>query len=254
MIGLQQLRPVRLVVLAALVYATVAFWPSAPVRAAATSDETRAAVEAQLAVERRLLTRDLAAHADARSRQQAARGRLEGVSAQLDELLRGAEGSLTLASFERVQADIAAAQEGQRAADERLEDVRRRLGERLRRIAALQEELGTGPRVPDPLSGRWRVRVMPQNVSGIFELRLDGTLVSGKYQLENGLAGSLRGTFVDNAVRLERIDAQNGFDTTFLGAVDGALGRISGTWHANELAAGAPASGQWAGVRISAGR
>jgi hypothetical protein len=241
-----------LVLLAALACAAVALWPAAPVRAAATSAEARAAIEAQLALERRLLARDVAAHAGARSQQQAARGRLEAAAAQLDDLLRGAEGSLTLANFERLEAGVAAAQAGLRVADEQVEEVRRRLGERLRRIAGLQEELGGGPRVPDPLSGRWRVRVLPQNVGGVFELRLDGTLVSGKYQLESGPAGSLRGTFVDNAVRLERIDAQTGFDTTFLGAVDGAAGRISGTWHANELAAGAPASGQWTAVREAA--
>jgi hypothetical protein len=129
--------------------------------------------------------------------------------------------------------------------------VRQRLAERLRRIAALQEELGPGARVPDPLSGRWQVRMQPQNVSGVFELRLDGTLVAGQYQLDDGAAGSLRGTFVDNTVRLERIDGRTGFDAMLLGAVDGVAGRMSGTWHANELAAGSPASGQWTATRLA---
>lgn len=252
MVRAHRLRPSRLAVLAALAFAAVAVRSSAPARAAVSSDEARAAVEAQLAVERRLLTRDLAAHADARSRQQAARGRLEGALSQVDELLRGSEAGLTLAGFERVQADVSAAQEALRGADERLEEVRRRVGERLRRIAALQEELGTGPRVPDPLSGRWRVRVAPQNVDGVMELKLDGTLVTGKYQMGNGSAGSLRGTFVDNVVHLERIDARTGYDSTFMGLVDSVGGRISGTWQANELAAGAPANGGWTAVRIAA--
>jgi hypothetical protein len=229
--------------------------PAAPQgRGAASTTAGREAIQAQIDVERRLLTRDIAAHADARAREQTARSRLEAAAGLLDDLLRTGGTALTLAAFERLQADVTAARESQRAASARVEEVRNRVGERLRRLSALQEELGTGPRLADPLSGRWQVRVLPQDVAGTFELRLDGTLVSGRYQLADGLAGSLRGTFVDNAVRLERVDAQAGFDSTFLGRVDPAAGRITGTWHANELAAGAPASGQWTAERLTAER
>ena len=87
---------------------------------------------------------------------------------------------------------------------------------------------------------------------GVMELKLDGTLVTGKYQMQNGSAGSLRGTFVDNVVHMERIDARTGYDSTFMGLVDGVGGRISGTWQANELAAGGPANGGWTAVRVAA--
>ena len=67
-------------------------------------------------------------------------------------------------------------------------------------------------------------------------------------------AGSLRGTFVDNTVRLERIDARSGFDSTLVGLVDTAGGRISGTWQANEVGSGEPAAGQWTAVRLAGAR
>ena len=240
-----------LLVLAALACTAAALRPAPPAGAAATSTEARAAIEAQLGVERRLLARDIAAHTDARSRQQAARSRLDAASGQLDELLRSAGGNIPLVAFERALANVVAEQDGLRAADGRVEEVRQRLAERLRRIAALQEELGPGARVADPLSGRWQVLMQPPNVGGVFELRLDGTLISGKYQLDNGSAGSLRGTFVDNNVRLERIDGRTGFDAMLHGAVDGVAGRISGTWHANDVGAGTPASGVWTATRLA---
>jgi hypothetical protein len=66
-------------------------------------------------------------------------------------------------------------------------------------------------------------------------------------------AGSFRGTYADNHLRLERVDARRGFDSVFLGTVDPATGRLSGTWSANDLASGQPARGDWSANRNGAG-
>ena len=218
---------------------------------AAQSREAKAALESGLALERKLLARDVAAHAEARVRERRERARLDDDAGQLDRLLAGQE--LTIAGFERLQAELTAAADASRAAADQVGLLRERIGERLRRIGAIQEELVGGSRrgVPDPLSGRWRVRFYPQDRLGTFVLRLDGTVISGEYQIEGGPAGSLRGTVSNNIVRLERVDARSGFDMNLLGRLDPA-GLLSGTWHATELAAGAPASGEWSAVRLPA--
>jgi hypothetical protein len=216
---------------------------------AAQSREATAALESALAVERKLLGRDVAAHSEARVRERRERARLDEAAGQLDRLLAGQE--LTIAGFERLQTELTAASDAARAAADQVDLLRERIAERLRRIGAIQEDL-LGPRrgAPDPLSGRWRIRL--ENRLGSMVLRLDGTLVSGEYQIEGGAAGSLRGTLVDNILRLERIDARTGADMNLLGRLDPATSRLSGTWHGAQLATGGPASGEWDATRLPA--
>jgi len=64
-----------------------------------------------------------------------------------------------------------------RIAEDRLSAQIDKLQERLRRIGLLEVE--TGVRPADPLTGRWRVTILPQNLSAVFDLHLDGTIVSG---------------------------------------------------------------------------
>jgi hypothetical protein len=111
-------------------------------------------------------------------------------------------------------------------------------------IARLEEEL---PRTRDDISGRWNVVLDPGSIRGVFDLRLDGTLVNGVYNLSGGWKGSLRGTYVDGILRLERIDSELGFVAVLRGRVAGAGGerRLAGAWQATNLAAGQPASGSW---------
>jgi hypothetical protein len=103
----------------------------------------------------------------------------------------------------------------------------------------------------DDLSGKWNVIIEPGGLRGQFEVRLDGTLVNGTYQLSGGWKGSLRGTFIGGNLRLERIDTQLGFAATYLGRLAGPEGdrRLEGSWEATNLAAGMPASGTWVGRR-----
>jgi hypothetical protein len=104
---------------------------------------------------------------------------------------------------------------------------------------------------PDDLSGRWIVAVEPGSFSGAFDLRLDGTIVTGVYQLSGGWKGSLRGTFIDGDVRLERIDSQQGFVAVYTGRLvtRDTEKRLEGTWDATNLAAGLPTSGTWVARR-----
>ena len=93
------------------------------------------------------------------------------------------------------------------------------------------------------LAGGWRLPV--------YGLLLDGTLVSGVYQLSGGWKGSLRGTLVGGNVRLERIDAQLGFAAVYTARIvsRGGEKRLEGTWDATNLTAGMPVSGTWVGRR-----
>jgi hypothetical protein len=119
----------------------------------------------------------------------------------------------------------------------------------MRRISFMEGEVGGARPRSDSIAGRWRVQVQPQNVAGIFELRLDGTVISGTYEVGTS-KGSLRGTVVDSkSLRLERIDAQGGFDSVFLGTFDPAAQTITGSWTANELANGQPTRGTWSAQR-----
>ncbi len=115
-------------------------------------------------------------------------------------------------------------------------------------IRRLEEGAGTSQ---DELSGRWLVSIEPGALKGTFDLRLDGTVLSGLYQLSGGWRGSLRGTFIGGTVRLERIDAQLGFVATYTGRLvtRGSEKRLEGTWEATNLAGGMPVSGTWVGQR-----
>jgi len=95
------------------------------------------------------------------------------------------------------------------------------------------------------------VAVEPGALRGTFDLRLDGSVVTGVYQLSGGWRGSLRGTLIDGTVRLERIDSQQGFNAVYSGRLvtRGNEKRLEGTWDATNLAAGMPASGTWVGRR-----
>ena len=103
----------------------------------------------------------------------------------------------------------------------------------------------------DELSGKWAVAIEPGGLKGTFDLLLDGTLVSGVYQLSGGWKGSLRGTLVGGTVRLERIDAQLGFAAVYNARIvtRGTEKRLEGTWDATNLTVGMPVSGTWVGRR-----
>jgi hypothetical protein len=244
-----------IVLLAALAGAQEATTPQSAVSAAS------AQIATELRLERKLLALDLAAYREARTLEQRTRDQVAQSTARLDQALTGE--SLALGTLESVHLELASSRAASQIAADRVEWQLQRIEDRLRRIGFLEGEAGGraaniagAPR--DPLSGRWSVVILPQNQTGTFDLTLNGTLVAGSYTLSGGnlvgsSAGSFRGTYADNHLRLERVDARRGSDSVFLGSVDPATGRLSGTWSANDLASGQPARGDWSATRSGAG-
>jgi len=200
----------------------------------------------ELRLEQRLLSLDLVAYKETRQREGLARQRVTDVLSRLDQAL--AADAVSLGTLEALQAELEIARGAAHAAEDKLNSQLERMGERLRRIALMTEN-GTAPRAADILSGHWRVSIPSQNLSATFDLRLDGTLVTGVYQVNGSTAGSFRGNLAGNFLRMQRFDARGGFDSTWEGTV--ANGRITGIWTANELVTGQPSRGQWTAVRES---
>jgi hypothetical protein len=208
-------------------------------------------VQTELQLERKLLALDLVGYREARTREQTARTRLDEATQHLDEALAGT--SLALGTLETLFDDVSTARANAQIAAQRVDGQVQRLQDRMRRISFLEGEVGGAGRTvrTDSVAGRWRVQILPQNVAGVFELRVDGTVVSGTYEVGTS-KGSLRGTIVDRNLRLERIDSRGGFDSIFLGTFDPGAQTINGSWTANELASGQPTRGDWNAVRAGA--
>lgn len=229
---------------------------SAPAASGATAASEAAAsappaapsrVQSDLQRERKLLTLDLVSYREARAREQAARAQVDDAGQKLDQALAG--DSLALGTLETLFDVLSASRASVQIAAQRVDWQVQRLQDRLRQISFLEGELGGARAVrPGSIAGRWQVQILPQNVAGVFDLRLDGTVVSGTYQIGT-TKGSWRGTFVDNNLRLERIDAKGGFDSVFSGTFDPGTQTISGSWTANELANGQPTRGDWTAAR-----
>jgi hypothetical protein len=207
-------------------------------------------IEADLQLERRLLSLDLAGYGESRAREEAARTRLGEVLKRLDQALAGE--ALTLGALEALDDQARAARLAAQSAAERVDRQVERVEERMRRIAFLSGEGRTRTAQQNPLTGRWRVSVDPGGRAGTFELRQSGTVVTGRYRMEGGGEGSLHGTYAQGVLKIDRIDARGGRDITFLGNVDEAAGQITGVWQGRELARGEPAYGGWSAVRVAA--
>src|SRR5262249_54598623 len=148
----------------------------------------------------------------------------------------------------RREDQVSAAEQEVRGLLERRRTLADRIVERRRTIAALEADL-SGKRTPDSLTGRWTVIQEPGEQKGVFRLSLDGTIVTGEYTLEGGYSGSLRGTLVNDRLRLERVDSKLGFSTVYFGRIAPQGATIAGTWEATTFGAGAPGAGRWRAVR-----
>jgi hypothetical protein len=205
--------------------------------------------QSDLQLERKLLSLDLVSYREARSREQAARAQVDDAAQKLDQALSG--DSLALGTLESLFDVLSASRAASQIAAQRVDWQVQRLQDRMRRISFLEGEAGGARTRPGTIAGRWQVQILPQNVTGVFDLRLDGTVISGTYQIGTS-KGSWRGTFVDNNVHLERIDAKGGFDSIFSGTFDPVAQIIRGSWTANELASGGPTRGDWTAARPTA--
>ncbi len=234
------IRTIALSLLLLLPLAAGAQTPAAPPAASGASS-------AELRLEQRLLSLDLVAYKETRQREGLARQRVTDVLGRLDQAL--AADAVSLGALESLQAELDIARGAAHAAEDKLNSQLERMGERLRRIALLTGDAGTPATRPDALTGHWRVSIPSQNLSATFDLRLEGTLVTGVYQVNGSTAGSFRGNLAGNFLRMQRFDARGGFDSTWEGTVEN--GRITGIWTGNELVTGQPSRGQWTAVRES---
>jgi hypothetical protein len=208
--------------------------------------------KAQAEVEKRLLAADLTALERVQEQLRAASDRLLRLG---DDLLRAQKDGEDLGSFTARSADLRHAESEVAGLVGFAQQLRSTIGARRAYLEQVQSEIRRMDEAnqanPDELSGRWSVAVEPGALKGTFDIRLDGSIVMGVYQLSGGWRGSLRGTFIDGNLRLERIDTQQGFAAVYSGRLvsRGNEKRLEGTWDATNLAVGMPASGTWVGRR-----
>lgn len=204
--------------------------------------------QAELRLEQRLLSLDLVAYKETRQREGLARQRVTDVLARMDQAL--ASETVALGTIEGLQDELAVASGAAHTAEDRLNGELDRLEERLRRIALLETD--TGVARADILTGRWQVLIQPQALTATFELILDGAVVRGSYQVNGISSGSFRGSLAGNLLRMQRVDAKGGFDSTWEGTVTND-GHITGIWTTNELVTGQPNRGDWTAIRVNGG-
>lgn len=187
---------------------------------------------------------------------QRAKSLLESRLDEAVETLAESPSFAAIAEVDRLEAEATLAREREGAAEARLEDVRHRILGQLRRTLALrtamQELDGTNTRAPqrgDPVTGPWLVTITPSGVTGRFDLELDGTLVSGTYRLDSGQRGSLRGTYVAERLKLERIDSESGFDMIFEVVIPQGVDQVAGSWRATLLSSSNASGGAWSATR-----
>ena len=211
------------------------------------------ALRRTLDLERRLVLEDLAAFERARTAETEARTRLDEVLAQVQAVARGtvAGSGAAVNNLERLEPRLETAAADLAAAARRSSGTLARLEGRVQRLRLLAVMVGAGevPPVADVLTGTWQVTVDPGARPGVFELRQDATLVTGTYRMQDGRRGSLRGTFVDGVVKLDRVDAERGFESTFEGELAAGAQAIAGEWTATELAEGDVSGGEWTAVK-----
>jgi hypothetical protein len=200
--------------------------------------------QAVLRLEQRLLSLDLVAYKETRQREGLARQKVTEILSRLDQVL--ASDQVALGTLEGLQDELAVARGAAHTAEDRLNGQLDRLEERLRRIALLETDSGA-PMRADALTGRWQVTIQPQNLTAVFDLTLDGTVIRGNYLVNGVSSGSFRGALANGQLRMQRLDSKGGFDSTWEGTLTG--GRIIGTWTTNELVTGQPNRGDWTAVR-----
>ncbi len=195
------------------------------------------------------------AYQKARGRERDASGRLAEAAQALDRAL-GEQGTDVDRIEELVRRQDAARAEVEAAAAEARDHLAEILALR-RRKGILNAELtrlrGAPADLPDPLTGSWRLRLEPGGRQGLLDLDLDGTVLRGTLGLADGSFGSVRGTFADGALRLERVGAEKGLDLIFDGRFDPAKGTLSGTWRPLVLGRGESGGGTWSATKSPPG-
>ncbi|OYW00585.1 MAG: hypothetical protein B7Z61_13225, partial [Acidobacteria bacterium 37-71-11] len=169
-------------------------------------------------IEKRLMAADLATLERVQDQIRGACDRLVRLG---DDLLRAQKDGEDLGGFTARSSDLRHAESEVTTLLGAASQLRATIGARRAYLEQVQAEIRrieeAAQAVGDELSGRWSVAIEPGGLAGVFDLRLDGTLVTGVYQISGGWKGSLRGTLVGGDVRLERIDTQQGFVAVYTG-------------------------------------
>lgn len=226
-------------------------WVAMPAGAEA-ADPVLEVFRTQLEMERRLMILDLAGLERVQEQLRVAADRVMRLS---EDLLRAQRDGEDATGFAARSADLRRAETDLQERLAASQELRSSMAARRNMIEQLQMEvqrLEDGrASVDDEVTGRWEVVVEPGGQRGMFEIRLEGTVVTGVYQLAGGWRGSLRGTLISGNIRLERIDSQLGLAAIYLGRVVSRNGerRLEGSWEATNLAAGMATSGTWIGRR-----
>jgi hypothetical protein len=203
-------------------------------------------------IENRLMASDLATLERVQDQIRGACDRLVRLG---DDLLRAQKDGEDLGGYTARASDLRHAESELTALLGTADQLRATVGARRAYLDQVQAEIRrmeeARQAAGDELSGRWTVAIEPGGLTGVFDLRLDGTIVTGVYQLSGGWRGSLRGTLVGNDLRLERIDTQQGFVAVYTGTLvqRGNEKRLEGAWEATNLAVGMPGSGTWVARR-----
>ena len=227
---------------AAVALAFVCWSLSAALGADAASDAARA----ELSRERRLLASDVSRLSDVSRRLDTALSDLAAANrAAADAAARGDAPE----DISRREDAVSAAEQEVRSFLDRRRPLADRIADRRRRIAMLEAE-SQSTKPEGVLTGRWAVLVQPGDQRGLFRLNLQGTIVSGEYRLEGGYDGSVRGTLINDRLKLERVDSKNGFDAIFYGRLSPDAQQIVGTWEATTFGTGQTGSGSWTASRL----
>jgi len=210
------------------------------------ADAATDAGRAELARERRMLAADTSRLADVSRKLENALSDLAAATRAVADGAARADGPDELVRREDA---LSTAEQEVRTLLDRRRILAERVLDRRRRVALLDADLAGKRSGGEVLSGRWSVLVDPGGQRGNFRLNLQGTIVSGEYALEGGFTGSLRGTLVNDRLRLERVDSQLGFNAIFYGRLSPDAREIAGTWEATTLGTGESGSGSWRAVR-----
>ncbi len=213
----------------------------------------RSTLEAVMEVEQTLLTEDLQKMRILFSDRTQVELQLRTMYRTLSAIL-GSSGEQNVVQAELIYRQIEGAEASRRLIFAAQQALVGRVIDRKRKLDLMDEQLGgAGPSEEiesGPLSGTWRVVLMPREQNGAFNLVQTGTLISGTYTLAGGWSGSLQGTMVNRKVYLVRIDSKLGRSMEFEGVISGDGGTISGTWLNYDLGGEGGAQGQWNGTRV----
>ena len=213
----------------------------------------RSTLEAVMEVEQALLTEDLQKMRNLSSDRTQVELQLRTMHSTLAAIL-GTSGEANVVQAELIFMQIEGAEANRRLIFAAQQTVVGRIIDRKRKLELMGEQMDdAGSREePDtgPLTGAWRVVLMPREQNGAFNLIQTGTLVSGTYTLAGGWSGSVQGTLVNRKVYLVRIDSKLGRSMELEGVLSGDGGTISGTWLNYDLGGEGGAQGQWSATRV----